>query len=184
MTDLDSSKKLKKGSTPRSGKKSKKTASQQNVDEVKMDPAVFEAKVSNLENSLSVFSFSTVATELRLVSYVLSLYAIFITWGYLQERITSYQYKSLAPGEIGVSYLWQYPIVLNFLMTASASLTGSLANEIIRFMDPNHSHPEVNFMIFWKAALTGALASPIGYFSLKFISFPMMILAKSSKVNS
>eukprot|EP00597_Dinobryon_sp_UTEXLB2267_P007397 CAMPEP_0170094326 /NCGR_PEP_ID=MMETSP0019_2-20121128/27157_1 /TAXON_ID=98059 /ORGANISM="Dinobryon sp., Strain UTEXLB2267" /LENGTH=384 /DNA_ID=CAMNT_0010315571 /DNA_START=151 /DNA_END=1305 /DNA_ORIENTATION=+ len=45
--------------------------------------------------------------------------------------------------------------------------------------------PSGNFspsvFVYWKAAMTSALASPIGYESLKYISYPLMILTKSSK---
>jgi len=34
---------------------------------------------------------------------------------------------------------------------------------------------------YWKGAVTCAMASPIGYASLKYITFPLMILTKSSK---
>jgi len=35
---------------------------------------------------------------------------------------------------------------------------------------------------FIKPALSNTLASPIGYYALRFINFPMMLLAKSCKL--
>ncbi len=40
---------------------------------------------------------------------------------------------------------------------------------------------KVDLIAFAKPAFTCTLASPLGYASLKYISFPLMILAKSSK---
>eukprot|EP01038_Epipyxis_sp_PR26KG_P006011 gene6011-8280_t len=39
----------------------------------------------------------------------------------------------------------------------------------------------ISSILFCKAAISAALASPIGYASLKYITYPMMILTKSSK---
>jgi UDP-galactose transporter B1 len=110
--------------------------------------------------------------EIKLIFYVLSLYIIFITWGYLQEKITSTNYIS----HQGDKLRWDFPVALNILITISAGTTGHIFEQVFG----SHAHP-APFLVFWKVALASALASPIGYFSLKFVSFPMMILSKSSK---
>lgn len=115
--------------------------------------------------------------ELRLVFYVLSLYAAFITWGYLQEKITASDYLSTSvPGSEGLAMRWDYPSVLNVFMSTSAAIS-ALIVELILQNKPNG----VSFTVFWKSAFSAALASPIGYTSLKYISYPLMILTKSSK---
>jgi UDP-galactose transporter B1 len=43
------------------------------------------------------------------------------------------------------------------------------------------SNPKVNVLAFIKPAVTCAIASPLGYAALKYISFPLVILTKSSK---
>lgn len=114
--------------------------------------------------------------EMRLVFYVMSLYAIFITWGYLQEKITASDYTSSLEGSEGMKMRWDYPSVLNVCMSASAALSAALVEHMLQ-----NANKEVTFMMFWKSSLSAALASPIGYKSLKYISYPLMILTKSSK---
>lgn len=113
-----------------------------------------------------------IGPEARLCLYVALLYAVFIAWGYLQEKIASSQYDETR---------WDHPFVLNAFMSLACCLTASLAG----WAAPDDRGPgaaaPVPFKAFWKVAITSALASPAGYESLKYISFPMMILAKSCK---
>ncbi len=109
--------------------------------------------------------------ELRLATYCILLYVIFITWGYLQEKITSTSY--FVNNEL---VQWDYPIVLNLFMTISASVSAWMVEQTLG-NKPN----QVQFKSFWRSAMSAALASPIGYHSLKFIGYPMMVLTKSSK---
>lgn len=115
--------------------------------------------------------------ELRLAVYCLLLYSIFITWGYLQEKITSTAYVIHETPHQTIH--WDYPTVLNLFMTITASLSAWLVEFILH--KNVHNGDVVKFQLFWRSAMTAALASPIGYQSLKFISYPMMILTKSSK---
>lgn len=108
--------------------------------------------------------------EFRLVSYVLSLYTVLLTWGFLQEKLSTRDYECVESNE-----RWDYPIILNFFVTTSASLTGFLVEY---FCSPISQIP---VFTFWRLALASALASPIGYISLKYISFPLLVLSKSSK---
>lgn len=117
------------------------------------------------------------AAEIRLVVYVIGIYAVFIYWGFLQERIISVKYPvdSLATTDTE-SLTWQYPFALNICMAFTCYLT-ALA---IGLIQPSMI-TEVPFVAFWKAALTAAVASPIGYEALKYIPYPLMVLTKSSK---
>jgi UDP-galactose transporter B1 len=110
--------------------------------------------------------------ELRLVLYVVGLYATFIYWGYLQEKLTSIKYSTYVGDE---EKEWDFPFALNFFM----AMAGFLVAALIELMQS--AGPKISLMVFWKAALTCAMASPVGYASLKYITFPMMILTKSSK---
>jgi len=109
--------------------------------------------------------------EIRLLGYILSLYLIFITWGYLQEKLTASEYTL----SNGIIQKWSHPSVLNLMLTFSAGSTAAL----VRWN--HHTTGGTPFMTFWKASLAAAAASPMGYFSLHFIPYPMMILSKSSK---
>lgn len=134
---------------------------------------MFKALESKKEPSWMVRT--PVIPEVRLAFYVISLYTVFITWGILQERVTTSKYYTSSIGSD--VYIWRYPIVLNFVMTACASATAALVESFL----PNPHSKTIPFTVYWKAGLTSALASPIGYHSLRFITYPMMILTKSSK---
>lgn len=122
-----------------------------------------------------------VSPEFRLIFYVLTLYTVFISWGYLQEKISSNEYE-VDPQYEGVVTKWGYPFVLNVFMSTSCFVTAALVDGILQVRNqPAERKERVSFKLFWKVAITSALASPIGYESLKYISFPMMILSKSSK---
>lgn len=126
--------------------------------------------------------FEGLIPEARLVIYVVSLYAIFMTWGFLQERITTTRYlmSSNTADDEAISQKWAYPMVLNTCMTATSSLTALVVEMVFKGSTEHKSHL-VSYKHFWKFSLFAAMASPIGYFSLKYISYPMMILTKSCK---
>lgn len=111
--------------------------------------------------------------EIRLIGYVVGLYVCFISWGYLQEKITSTTYEM----PDGQSARWRFPLVLNLFMAASACVVAALA-ELAFSPKPATPTP---FHAFMYPAATCALASPIGYAALDYINFPLMILTKSSK---
>lgn len=115
------------------------------------------------------------AQEIRLVSYVLGLYLCFISWGYLQEKITSTEYVKF--DDPTVIYRWKFPIVLNFFMALGGWIIASVAEFIV---NPKSEHV-TPLMAYVKPAASCALASPIGYAALDYINFPLMILTKSSK---
>eukprot|EP01031_Cornospumella_fuschlensis_P039125 gene39124-47602_t len=104
-----------------------------------------------------------VSPEFRLIGYVILLYAVFITWGYLQEKIASAEYDMLPSyRHYGVLNKWNYPIVLNVFMSLSCTMTAAIVEAVSESNNPN----KVPFFAFWKVAITSALASPIGYESL------------------
>jgi UDP-galactose transporter B1 len=113
-----------------------------------------------------------VRSEVRFLVYVAGIYISLIYWGYLQEKLTSKKYNNLE---------WNYPFALNFLMASTALVFARIGEYIVGFGKFETNQPRVSAMEFWKASLCNALASPIGYEALKYISFPMVILTKSSK---
>lgn len=124
-----------------------------------------------------------IPTEIKLVFYVVSLYIVFIYWGYLQEKLTSNKYeifrrkyaRTYSRSSIE-SVQWQYPFVLNLSMAFISSLIAFVV-EIFFHEGITQTPPSA----YWKAALSSALASPIGYTSLRYITYPLMVLTKSSK---
>lgn len=90
---------------------------------------------------------SAVSKELRLVVYCVGLYATFMVWAFLQERITSTKYELL-----GDSIFWEYPVALNLAMAAAAYLT-SLVIEYVQ------GEPiQVPALAFWLVNLKGIQA--------------------------
>ena len=138
--------------------------------------------------------------ELRFMLYVIGLYVAFIKWGILQEKLTKTEYDTIINGQ---TISWDYPIVLNLLMAFSAHICAAYLDSYSKSdiidntynINNNNNINNTNTLlsstvltkikaplrVYWKAALTCCVASPLGYASLKFISFPMMILVKSSK---
>lgn len=114
-----------------------------------------------------------ITSEVRLVGYVVGLYTTFMTWAYLQERITSSDYSSSVDSNL---QKWEFPVALNLCMAVATYLTASLAE-----LFSNTEKDDAPIMAFWKPAMSACIASPIGYEALKYISYPLMILTKSSK---
>jgi UDP-galactose transporter B1 len=120
---------------------------------------------------------SNLPKEARLVLYVLGLYGSFLYWGYLQEKLTSVEYAvSPATNEIESSSLrWDYPVALNLFMAFSAWAAAAFTETFFP------RGPPVPLSVYARAAASLAVASPLGYASLKFINFPLMMLTKSCK---
>jgi UDP-galactose transporter B1 len=127
------------------------------------------------------------STEVRFLSYTVGLYTCFIYWGYLQEKLTSTKYKSEIEGE---SVEWGFAFALNMFMSLGGFTVASIVEKIILSRGDSNSQVDkklgdfkkvIPITAFWKAAISSTLASPIGYAALKYISFPLVILAKSSK---
>ena len=126
----------------------------------------------------------------RFVLQLVSIYSCFLCWGYLQEKITStpYQLKTSVDANIqtagwrgvppppSASAKWTFSCALNLCMAASGALTASM---ILWWQ--GEPPPIKSFRKFWYAACTCAAASPIGYASLQYINYPMMVLTKTMK---
>lgn len=118
------------------------------------------------------------SSEIRFLVYTVGLYACFIYWGYLQEKLTSTNYKSAS----GENFVWDYAFALNLFMAFGGYAVSSLVESIVvSYGSHDNTKKSIPFISFWKAAISSTLASPIGYAALKYISFPLVVLAKSSK---
>ena len=130
------------------------------------------------------------SSELRLAIYIATLYAVFIYWGYLQEKITSTHYNAAVPvvsddAVSSSSMQWRHPFVLNLFMSVSTCLTAEVIDRTTIRAAANpyavSGGSASDLKLYWRPALSATLASPMGYYSLKYISYPLMVLAKSSK---
>jgi len=109
-----------------------------------------------------------------LIGSALGLYASFLNWGYLQERLSSTDYSF---GNNEKEGRWTYVIVLNCLMATICCLTALV---FLSFSQTTFSKkPDVNLAL---VSLSHTLASPFGYLSLRYINYPMLLLVKSSKL--
>ena len=123
-----------------------------------------------------------VPTELRFVSYVLGIYVAFVNWGLLQEKLMTYSYGA---AEECPSSSFGFSIFLNCCMGLAAHLTAKTCIKIGQAFSGAPTVKEVAMkpgrMEYFKASLTAAVASPTGYRALKFVSYPLSVLVKSSK---
>ncbi|OAF58152.1 UDP-galactose transporter [Pseudogymnoascus destructans] len=117
---------------------------------------------------------------LELVIGVAGIYASFLTWALLQERLTTTPY-----GPAGASEVFKFPIVLNTIQSLFAVLTGLSYLHLSR---PANAPTPAIFptraitLPLAAVALTASLASPFGYASLAHIDYITFILAKSCKL--
>ncbi|KAF1999796.1 UDP-Glc/Gal endoplasmic reticulum nucleotide sugar transporter-like protein [Amniculicola lignicola CBS 123094] len=111
------------------------------------------------------------------------IYASFLSWAFLQERITTTTY---GPKNARFSY----SIFLNTVQSAFAALTGFVYLVSSSPRDPKTSARRIPaifpstqiLMPLLLIAITQSLASPFGYASLKHIDYVTFILAKSCKL--
>lgn len=102
-----------------------------------------------------------------------------LTWGVLQERITTTNYGTETKREV-----FKYPVVMNTVQSAFAALLGYIYVVVTR----KHSgdmpiYPTMK--IVWPlafVAIISALSSPFGYASLQHVDYITFILAKSCKL--
>ncbi|KAJ3373607.1 UDP-galactose transporter [Allomyces arbusculus] len=107
---------------------------------------------------------------------VAGIYACFLTWGVLQERVTTTAYGSADQPAYFKSF-----IVLNFLQAVMACAIGSIYLLVIRRGTLGPRSPAV-LARYLLVAVFNSLASPFGYAALRHIDYPTMILGKSCKL--
>ncbi|KAI6844154.1 hypothetical protein KC342_g512 [Hortaea werneckii] len=119
------------------------------------------------------------ANTFRLVICVGGIYLSFLTWGILQERITTTNHGTPDRPEI-----FHYPVVMNTIQSLVATLLGYLYVLSIRTPSaPLPIFPTRSILPpLCLVALTSALASPFGYASLAHVDYITFILAKSCKL--
>lgn len=115
----------------------------------------------------------TLPSELKLVVAALGIYGSFLYWGYLQEKITM---KDAYVTADGIKGTWDFSSFMNVIMSIIA--TGAAA--ILVALTPQAVKPPS--LLFLKPAACTTLAGVVGFYSLRFINFPLLVLGKSCKL--
>ncbi|KAK5150998.1 hypothetical protein LTR04_006679 [Oleoguttula sp. CCFEE 6159] len=116
----------------------------------------------------------------QLLVCVGGIYASFLSWALLQERITTTTYGPPSSPET-----FTYSVFLNTIQSAFAALTGWVYLLSTRRSDtaaPSIFPSRAILVPLTLVAVTSSLASPFGYASLKHIDYITFILAKSCKL--
>lgn len=119
------------------------------------------------------------ASTLQLLICIAAIYAAYLSWAVLQERIATTPYGS-------DKRIFRASLVLNTAQSLAATFTGSIYL-LIRKGDPLRTLKQVYptrqvLLRFVLIAITSSAASPFGYASLKYIDYPTQILGKSCKL--
>ncbi|KAB8236331.1 UDP-galactose transporter [Aspergillus alliaceus] len=124
----------------------------------------------------------------QLAICVLGIYASFLSWGVLQEAITTVSYPVHPPTAAEPeppTERFTYSIVLNTIQSSFAAITGFL---YLLFSTPSGQKvpsifPTRNILFpLLLVSISSSLASPFGYASLSHIDYLTFILAKSCKL--
>ncbi|KAI0114934.1 UAA transporter [Daldinia grandis] len=116
----------------------------------------------------------------QLVVAVAGIYGSFLTWAYLQEKLTTTPH-----GAPGATEVFKYPVFLNTIQSLFAATTGAMY--LYASTPRGHAIPPIipSRRILGPlllVALTSSLASPFGYASLAHIDYITFLLAKSCKL--
>lgn len=119
---------------------------------------------------------------LHLIFCSAGIYGFFLTWGILQERITTMEYVS-----DGVKSRFKYFQVLNMIQAAFAALLAFFQILVQRLpicgtRENPHRPTSILLFSFFKIAVCSSVASSLGYRSLRHLNYPTMILGKSCKL--
>ncbi|PKY45297.1 UAA transporter [Rhizophagus irregularis] len=106
---------------------------------------------------------------------VIGIYACFLTWGVLQERISTTPYGEKKDGR------FRYFIFLNMIQSLLASTVAFSCLTITgKTIIENINLSLIKSLI--QVAFVGTIGPPFGYESLKHIDYPTIILGKSCKL--
>ncbi|CAK7268774.1 UDP-galactose transporter [Sporothrix epigloea] len=117
---------------------------------------------------------------------VVGIYGSFLTWGYLQEKLTTTTYPvAVMDGPSANTEVFHFPVFLNTVQSAMAAITGlfylrvtTRAGTAVPPIIPSSRLLAPLLLV----ALTSSLASPFGYAALGHIDYITYILAKSCKL--
>lgn len=114
-----------------------------------------------------------------LIICVSGIYAAFLTWGVLQERITTTNYGTETNPEV-----FRFPVVVNTVQSFFAAILGWIYTYQTRTSatDKPIFPSKKIFGPLALVSLTSSLSSPFGYASLAHVDYITFILAKSCKL--
>ncbi|OLN93988.1 UDP-galactose transporter-like protein 1 [Colletotrichum chlorophyti] len=117
---------------------------------------------------------------LQILIAVGGIYASFLTWAYLQEKLTTTPYGPSSKPEV-----FKYPVFLNTIQSLFAATTGLLylwfSSRGATSLPPVFPSRGIVLPLAL-VAVTSSLASPFGYASLAHIDYITFLLAKSCKL--
>jgi solute carrier family 35 (UDP-galactose transporter), member B1 len=121
---------------------------------------------------------------LHLIFCAAGIYGFFLTWGILQERITTMEYMSM---NSNIKSRFSYFQVLNMIQSGFAALLAFLQILVQRLpicgtRENPHRPTSILLFSFFKIAVCSSVASSLGYRSLRHLNYPTMILGKSCKL--
>ncbi|KAF4505415.1 hypothetical protein G6O67_007369 [Ophiocordyceps sinensis] len=117
---------------------------------------------------------------LQLVVSVAGIYASFLTWAFLQEKLTTTTY-----GPASAPERWHFPVFLNTVQSVLAAGVGFVYLKLSTPRGAAVAAVIPSRRILGPLALvaaTSSLASPFGYASLAHIDYITFLLAKSCKL--
>ncbi|KAJ1944816.1 UDP-galactose transporter [Linderina macrospora] len=102
------------------------------------------------------------------------IYACFLTWSAMQERVTTQAYGADAQK-------FQFTIALNLIQAMTASLVGFVYVRVVQ-RKAMLAMSRRRWFRFFQIAFMASVASPFGYMALRYINYPTMTLAKTCKL--
>ncbi|KAJ3403613.1 UDP-galactose transporter [Chytriomyces hyalinus] len=120
----------------------------------------------------------TKRSSLELAVCVAGIYVCFLSWGVLQERVTTRRYEHPETGE---PQRFKHFVFLNVVQSAIASAVALLylATTSLKGL----AWPSTALRNkFFQLSLVSVCAAPFGYASLGYIDYPTMILGKTGKL--
>jgi solute carrier family 35 (UDP-galactose transporter), member B1 len=175
-----------------------------------LDSHFYFGEISAFEKIESKFSGMGGGGAADLVWCVAGIYGCFLSWAFLQERLSSRNYSQSSSStssqsdgaKDGQSGHFEYFIVLNCVQAATCALWAVIYAQLGNFSfgrktiaNPGNNNAgndrgldlrnSVNGPLlreYFSIALSASVASPFGYASLRHISYPVHMLAKSSKL--
>ncbi|KAL0092432.1 UAA transporter [Phycomyces blakesleeanus] len=114
---------------------------------------------------------------LRFALCVAGIYACFLTWGVIQERVSTTPYGSEENPK-----KFRFFIVLNTIQSLIAALVAFIYIKVTGRHLNISSTPTSLYLKYAQVALFNCIGSPFGYAALRHIDYPTMILGKSCKL--
>jgi UDP-galactose transporter B1 len=114
---------------------------------------------------------------LRFALCVIGIYTCFLTWGVVQERVSTTPY-----GDVETPKKFKFFIVLNLIQSIIAALVAFIYLKACGRSLNLASTPRSLYLKYIQVAIFNCIGSPFGYAALKHIDYPTMILGKSCKL--